>query len=467
MAVGFVYQIGKAMYQKIGELVALTNSKQYLESTEKLNKSIQRLKVTLGTALAPLFNGLTLAISQAVDLFTWWMEHVMAPIYGFLTGLFGAMQDIEDMSMADSTGELADNMEDVADAVEDTGRGLAGFDQLTVLGATQGLTQGIDDISEATSEMELNAEQFERVKQSMLEAARIGAELNRTVGGILGGVTGVFDTLGGWWEKFGIVNVAKRVYEFIKDLPNKIGELVGTVSSAVGGWWDGIVKGFGEFIDGIKSKAGEVWDNITDGAGKVWNDIQTKWNGLGDEIKDFFKDLPGKILPSIASVVTDIENAFQGAVDEITKMFNGISFDGIWNDMTKGFKDAINSIIDMWNSTVASIGWEADILGNKVGINTYGMRIPKLAAGGVVDPNNPMLAMIGDNKNEKEAVAPLSSLQTMIDQAVAKSMASSPYNNKGGAQDITLAIDGRELARVTYDYMQFEDRRRGATIARG
>ena len=444
IAVGFVYQIGKKMYDKMGELVALANPTQYAKSTERLNASLDKLKTSLGTVLAPLFNGLTIMIEKAIDAFTWWSENVLAPVYGFLTGLFGAIGDIEGMTgvtseVADSTTTLAENMEGVADAVEDTGRGLAGFDMLNTQSSTQGMIDSMDGMVDAQEAIQdtatLNMEQFEKVKKTMLEAAKTGKELSDTIGGIFGGVKGFFDSITSGIN--GILNDTG-----IADWWNGLGDTIKGVIDNISSWWNGLTGTVGTVFAKIVE--------LSEGVQSFWNGMGSSLEGFGDSVVKGIKELFGKI---------------KGFADDIVKLFSGISLTGVGDSLLKGFEGAIQGIKDVWNSTIGGVGISID---NPLGGKLVDFTIPKLAQGGVVDPNNPMLAMIGDNKKEKEAVAPLSSLQTMIDSAVQKSMSNAgAYGNKGSMQDITLAIDGRELARVTYDYMRSESRRRGATIARG
>ena len=44
--------------------------------------------------------------------------------------------------------------------------------------------------------------------------------------------------------------------------------------------------------------------------------------------------------------------------------------------------------------------------------------IPRLAAGGITDVNNPFMAVVGDNRTQREVVSPLDDLLGMITSAV-------------------------------------------------
>jgi hypothetical protein len=87
---------------------------------------------------------------------------------------------------------------------------------------------------------------------------------------------------------------------------------------------------------------------------------------------------------------------------------------------------------------------------------------PKFAQGGIVDANSPMLAMVGDNKTQKEAIAPIDDLMSMVSSAVLTAMQAT--SNRAG--DIVLNIDGVAFARVTNAYNAKETTRIGANMIR-
>lgn len=84
--------------------------------------------------------------------------------------------------------------------------------------------------------------------------------------------------------------------------------------------------------------------------------------------------------------------------------------------------------------------------------------LPHLARGTVTRPNNPFLAVVGDNPTEQEIIAPLSTIR----QAVGEAMSA---NGGGGfgpiTIPITLELDGTILARKMYTYNAGETARRG------
>ena len=84
-----------------------------------------------------------------------------------------------------------------------------------------------------------------------------------------------------------------------------------------------------------------------------------------------------------------------------------------------------------------------------------------MATGGVIPPNKPFLAMLGDQNRGTNVEAPLST----ITQAVNDALNSRGFGTMGGGnQEIVLNIDGTTLARVTVPYNLEELNRKGYNV---
>ncbi len=86
--------------------------------------------------------------------------------------------------------------------------------------------------------------------------------------------------------------------------------------------------------------------------------------------------------------------------------------------------------------------------------------IPHLATGTVVSPNNPFMAMLGDNKQEQEIVSPLSTMKQALQEVLAES---------GMSRNITVVMEynGREFGRAVYEANNKETQRVGLKLAKG
>lgn len=83
---------------------------------------------------------------------------------------------------------------------------------------------------------------------------------------------------------------------------------------------------------------------------------------------------------------------------------------GLFSGVTNAFTEAINKIIRAWNSLTFTMP-EVRAFGRVVAeARSFSVpRIPEVrgfATGGVHEPNNPFLAILGDHKTQREVTAP-------------------------------------------------------------
>lgn len=90
--------------------------------------------------------------------------------------------------------------------------------------------------------------------------------------------------------------------------------------------------------------------------------------------------------------------------------------------------------------------------------------IPALAFGGVVPPNDPFLAVLGDNKRETEIVAPYSAIKQAAGDAFDERGGAS---RAGGTAIAYLYLDGVKVGRAVYPYIQGETTRLGTKLVGG
>ena len=83
------------------------------------------------------------------------------------------------------------------------------------------------------------------------------------------------------------------------------------------------------------------------------------------------------------------------------------------------------------------------------------------AQGGVFEPNSPVLAVLGDNRAEKEVAAPYSTIVKAVREALGSA-------SSGASQTIQIVanvvMDGRTVAKATFPYLREESRRLGVGI---
>ena len=90
-----------------------------------------------------------------------------------------------------------------------------------------------------------------------------------------------------------------------------------------------------------------------------------------------------------------------------------------------------------------------------------GMDIPGFARGGVVPPNQPFLAVLGDNRKEPEVVSPYSTIKQAASDAL------SERGSSAGTGRGDIYLDGKKVGRVLYSSIESERSRLGVQLIGG
>ena len=196
------------------------------------------------------------------------------------------------------------------------------------------------------------------VAQALLEAT---PEILSSIFTIVGDVVS-------WLLTDGICQLADAGYDLICSLVDKVPEAIGEVIAGITNVCDEILKAFG----------------FEEGLGKGLTDV---WNGIWNMIKGVINTVIGGI-----------------------------------NGMISAVESAINFIIDAINS----LSWEIPDWVPLVGGETFGFdiprvsfwKIPELAEGAVIPPNNPFLAVLGDQSSGTNIEAPLDTIKQALQEAM-------------------------------------------------
>lgn len=331
---------------------------------------------------------------------------VLEPLYKAITAIVGWLADAFNgiletvlriyaafVGFIGLSGTLSRNAEEYSDSMEEA-----------AASADAGLS-AFDKINTLNTDGMGDASQSQRIRDLMADAAESGDHLRNSI--------------------FEALNPMKWIGEAFKAL--------------------GLESTWNSFVDAGRS----AWQFIVNYGVSAWNGIKdaftTIWSGIGD----LFTNIWNGVKNAGINVFNSLRSAFGN-------IFSGINFGGVFNGLRDGFRNVLNGIIDLWNNSIANIGWEVDIFGQKFGINTYGLKLPKFATGGVVKPNDPFMAILGDNTREKEIVSPESTMEGVVRRVLNE-------NNEQGKKSIELTVnlDGRKIARGIYDYVTGEAKRRG------
>lgn len=269
------------------------------------------------------------------------------------------------------------------------------------------------------------AEEMQKVADSMEDASEsatqglAGFDKLNTIGDM---------DVSGLKESERIAELTQDAYEMGQMAQLNLGKWVGEMAGKIGGFWNSITKGATSLWNSVKTSVSNLWNSfttiITNGLDTIWNTLTSVFSSIGSTI--------------------------------------GKTFNSLWDGLTGGFKGVANSfikvlngIVDAYNKTIGNIRVDNDFLGIHIGFPKMS-NIPMLAQGGVIEPRDPHLVMVGDNTREREVVSPIST----IEQAVSNVLSRGEF---GGNQkvDLTVNLDGRTIARQIYDPMRQEARRRG------
>lgn len=190
-----------------------------------------------------------------------------------------------------------------------------------------------------------------------------------------------------------VLDALKGLAEFI------IGAFTGDWEKA----WSGIQNFHENSWNGIKTTASTAINWVHDGIAEKLNQIKSKWEGGWNGVKSFTASIFGSIWDSIKNAINNIINGVEKMANGVVRAINkiGETINGFQIDIPDGIADKIG---------FDKIGFDIPSIGE--------ISIPRLAQGGFVKANTPQLAMIGDNRNYGEVVAPENKLQELLNKAV-------------------------------------------------
>lgn len=197
------------------------------------------------------------------------------------------------------------------------------------------------------------------------------------------------------------------------------------------GLWEALKEGAMTVIDGISlafTSLGEGFQVVGDGIMLLFDGIGSAFSTVGDTISTVCTDIGG-FFSDMASNVQGIWDGLWGGIKGvINTMIGGI------NGMIAGVEGGVNAVIGALNTLHWEIpDWVPGIGGYGFGFDipkAHFGRVPELANGAVIQPNNPFLAILGDQKNGTNIEAPLSTIK----QALIEAMGSA------GGQQIVIPV---------------------------
>lgn len=183
--------------------------------------------------------------------------------------------------------------------------------------------------------------------------------------------------------------------------------------------WEALQEGAGVVIDGIKlafEQLGEGFQTVGDGIMLMFGTIGEAFGSLGE----IMGTICGTALEGFQAFGEGVQTVFGTMWDFIKGIINTI-IGGI-NGLIYGVESAINFVIRGMNKLHWEIpSWVPGLGGYGFGFDisevSFG-RVPELAKGAVIPPNNPFLAMLGDQRSGVNIEAPLATIQDALISAL-------------------------------------------------
>lgn len=490
----------QAMWKVMDNAANYFDSQQWDKAQEALDVSKSKFTTAVGAFTSPIVNGAKKIFGGILDGLTWALKKIYAGfnlVYGIIKGLLTpAIEAVK--AVIDTIGNALSKVVEYIKRGLQSIAGLFGV-QLFEGGtkAAEGMKESMDAAGESaqlatgalqgfdklnTMDVTGDVGTSEEMKDIADEMQRIGEELGSIWADKFGNLFSMFDNidLGGVWDSF--TQAGSRAWDRIKQVGTTvwnglkgIGSTVWTTISGVAtGVWQGIQTVGTTVWNTISSVATGVWQGLSGLATGVWQGISSVATGVWQGIQS----VATTVWETIQSVATTVWGIIGPPIETVWKTFQSVG-EKAWAGLQKigetfnriviePIKSSVEWILEKVEWVLGKIGGIKDFLGgvgDKIG-NAVGGVVDSVkgvlgfASGGVIEPNNPQLVMVGDNKHEQEVISPLSTIR----QAVSEAISASGGVGSTGPINLVLEINGREFARATYDDIKSEGTRRGVTI---
>ncbi len=490
----------QAMWKVMDNAANYFDSQQWDKAQEALDVSKSKFTTAVGAFTSPIVNGAKKVFGGILDGLTWALKKIYAGfnlVYGIIKGLLTpAIEAIK--SVIDAIGRALSTVVEYIKRGLQSIAGLFGV-QLFAGGtkAAEGMKESMDAAGESaqlatgalqgfdklnTMDVTGDVGTSEEMKDTADEMQRIGEQLGSIWADKFGNLFSMFDNidLGGVWDSF--TQAGGRAWEKIKQVGTTVwnglkgvGSTVWTtISGVASGVWQGIQTVGTTVWNAISSVATGIWQGLSGLATGVWQGI----SGVATGVWQGIQSVATTVWETIQSVATTVWSIIGPPIETVWKTFQSVG-EKAWAGLQKigetfnrividPIKSSVEWILEKVEWVLGKIGGIKDFLGgigDKVGGAVSGAvnsvkGFLGLANGSVIEPNDPHLVMVGDNKREQEVVSPLSTIR----QAVSEAIAASGGVGSTGPINISLQIDGKEFARATYDDIKSEGTRRGVTI---
>lgn len=468
---------------------------QSQEMAAAASRSAAQAKAQLSGALGNLGASLTQAFLPVYQV-------VLPALAAMLNGLAGviALLTGRNVKAVDSTAKaykaVASGAKKAAGANNSYKKSLASFDTIETINAPSGGGSGggagvggLGALAEETRELPGWVTRLMEILERLKEFLRPVAEAIRAV------LNDLWEGIVKAWEVYGepILAAAKQGLENLAMLAQLlyttvIEPILTALCQVLAELWEGHLA--------------PLWDSLCLLLGQLTLTLLDIWNGVlvpvlewlistfgpaVSEVVQFILGVVGTITGFVADVVRSVTQFLTGLLEFVSVFAQafGVVWDGIgehlkvvWQGIWEFIRGIVNGIVDLVNGMVSAIvaglnaviralnslsinvpGWVPGYGGRQLGFSISQLSapvIPHLATGAVIPPNNPYLAVVGDQRSGVNIETPLETMVEAFRQA-----------QSGQSVNIRFTGDLAQLGRVLKPVLENESRRLGGSLITG
>lgn len=216
------------------------------------------------------------------------------------------------------------------------------------------------------------------------------------------------------------------------------------------------IEMFGKLVDFVSAVFDAIEPFVTWFISEAYPRLALAISTIGDLFQTIIAavaDIANGIIQTFGGILDFLTGVFTGDLDKamsgIADIFKGVlnAFTGVLEGFVNLFILGINAIINALNTIQIDVPEGIPFIGGKnFGFNIpniQSVKIPRLANGAVIPPNQEFLAMLGDQRGGTNIETPLSTMENAFRKVLAES------NFGGGDITITMPVylNGREIFR--------------------
>lgn len=384
-----------------------------LKSNDQFTNSLAKLKGALLTAFQPIYEVVLPALITLVN--------VLAAVASRVARFFALLSG----KTVDQTAKAAENLYEEANAIKATGsaaekakRQLAGFDEINKLESTESASGGGGGGGSAggaiAPDFDINA-----------DLAITEEKLNNILG-IIGSITAALLTwkvLSFFGAGGGIALAAAAIVGLVV-LIATCGDEIQALLQKLDDWLQGV------FTRDWRETFGPVLGSILNGfmaaVKNIWDGVKLQCDGLIDFIRGSFTGDWDRALNGIVELIKGSVDTMNGILKAPFELGRKLGSEFAQKVLPDSWKRGINAVTEVMNRFISwvnrtlsftippiEIAGKTIFSGGSVKLVNL-PQIPYLAQGAVLPPNQPFLAMVGDQPHGTNIEAPLSTIQEAV-----------------------------------------------------